>query len=253
MRTNSRSASSSVSTAVRTIRRFKRCSGLWRPGVSRRAIWAPGAWTTPRILVLVVCGFSETIAIFSFNRRFSNVDFPTLDRPIMATVPNFIVSRPRPLLGGFRNQLVHGFALADIAEPFAGQLLDRGRIVLQSIDVSAQRLRRPLEFLDVQFKLLGMVTHRKIARQAHLAETQGEQKQQAGPGADVMRARDHAPLPVQPLPSAILLDDHALPAKLLIAGPASPHGRGISPPDPVPLRSGATDCTSPPDPSGTAI
>src|SRR5688500_10557289 len=29
------------------------------------------------------------MAIFSFNKRFSNVDLPTLDRPMMATVPNF--------------------------------------------------------------------------------------------------------------------------------------------------------------------
>src|SRR5690349_6641965 len=90
MRTKSKSASSSVSTAVLTIRRFKRCCGLCSPGVSNSAICAPGACTTPRILVLVVCGFSDTIAIFSFKRRLSNVDFPTLDRPTMATVPNFM-------------------------------------------------------------------------------------------------------------------------------------------------------------------
>src|ERR1043166_7076425 len=51
------SASSSTSTVVRTMRRLSRCCGLCNPGVSSRAIWASGAWTTPRVLGPLVCGF----------------------------------------------------------------------------------------------------------------------------------------------------------------------------------------------------
>src|SRR5512147_1698130 len=199
IKTNRRSASSSVSTVVRTMRRLRRCSGLWIPGVSNNAICAPGVWTTPRIRVLVVCGFSETIAIFSCKSRFNSVDLPTLDRPIIATVPNFIALRLGPLLCGVRNQLVHGFALAHVTEPFTGQLLDPGWVVLQSINVAAQCLRRPLKFLNVRLELLRKLTHRKIPRQTHLAETEGEEQKQAGTGTNIVRTRHHATLPVQPL------------------------------------------------------
>ena len=40
--------------------------------------------------VRVVCGLSETIAIFSLSSAFSSVDFPTFGRPMMATVPVFM-------------------------------------------------------------------------------------------------------------------------------------------------------------------
>ncbi|MCG3774160.1 MAG: hypothetical protein JW395_0977 [Nitrospira sp.] len=92
------SASSNTSTVVRTMRRLSRCCGLCSPGVSSKAICAPGACKTPRILVLVVCGLSETIAIFCSSNRLSKVDLPTFGRPIIATVPNFIVLRTWPLL-----------------------------------------------------------------------------------------------------------------------------------------------------------
>jgi hypothetical protein len=35
--------------------------------------------------VLVVCGLSDTMAIFSPMMRFSSVDLPALGRPMMAT------------------------------------------------------------------------------------------------------------------------------------------------------------------------
>ncbi len=41
--------------------------------------------------VLVVWGLLDTIEIFSPNRQLSSVDLPTLDRPMIATVPNFMV------------------------------------------------------------------------------------------------------------------------------------------------------------------
>jgi hypothetical protein len=40
--------------------------------------------------VLVVCGLSETIAIFSPISRLSSVDLPALGRPTIDTKPDFI-------------------------------------------------------------------------------------------------------------------------------------------------------------------
>src|SRR5690349_7031519 len=157
------SASSSASTVVRTMRRLSRCCGLCNPGVSSKAICAPGACTTPRILVLVVCGLSETIAIFCSSSRLSNVDLPTLGRPIIATVPNFMALRTWPLLGRGWNQLIDGFPFADVAELFSRQLFDFRRIMLETIDVLPKRAGRPLQLLEVHVQLLGMLAHGEVA------------------------------------------------------------------------------------------
>src|SRR4030042_5147601 len=59
----------------------------WIPGISTKRIWAPGRVLTPVILLQVVCGLGETMAIFSPTRRFRRVDLPTLGRPMMGTTP----------------------------------------------------------------------------------------------------------------------------------------------------------------------
>lgn len=47
--------------------------------------------------VLVVWGLLDTIEIFSPSRQLSSVDLPTLDRPMIATVPNFMVLTTTPV------------------------------------------------------------------------------------------------------------------------------------------------------------
>jgi len=57
------------------------------PGVSTNTNWAPGRCLTPRILVRVVCGLSEMMAILPPRIQFRSVDFPTFGRPTSATKP----------------------------------------------------------------------------------------------------------------------------------------------------------------------
>ena len=84
---STRSAEASASVASRTMAAFIRYSGLWIPGVSTRAISAPGRRATPRMRLRVVCGLSETIATFSPTRALTSVDLPALGRPTTATEP----------------------------------------------------------------------------------------------------------------------------------------------------------------------
>src|SRR5512140_517093 len=67
---------------------FILCIGLWMPGVSMNTIWAPGWFTMPRILFLVVWGLSETMASFSPKRAFRSVDLPTFGLPTMEMKPD---------------------------------------------------------------------------------------------------------------------------------------------------------------------
>src|SRR5262249_45056373 len=59
----------------------------WMPGVSMNTAWPSGVLRMPTTRVRVVCGFGVTMATFVPTRAFRSVDFPTLGRPTMATVP----------------------------------------------------------------------------------------------------------------------------------------------------------------------
>ncbi len=50
--------------------------------------WASGRVRIPKILFLVVLGFSETAAIFSPTRAFIKVDFPTFGLPTTVINPD---------------------------------------------------------------------------------------------------------------------------------------------------------------------
>ena len=67
--------------------------GVWKPGVSKKTICVPFSSLVciPVIRFLVVCGFLETIAIFSPKMAFSRVLFPTFGRPTIATKPVLLV------------------------------------------------------------------------------------------------------------------------------------------------------------------
>src|SRR6185503_4167827 len=60
------------------------------PGVSRKTIWPSGRVRTPIMRVRVVCGLSDTMAIFSPTSLLSSVDLPAFGRPISATVPDLL-------------------------------------------------------------------------------------------------------------------------------------------------------------------
>src|SRR6185436_14974162 len=246
------SASSSTSTVVRTMRRLSRCCGLCNPGVSSKAICAPGACTTPRILVLVVCGLSETMAIFCSSSRLSNVDLPTLGRPIIATVPNFIMLPAEPFLSWRWDQLIHSFTFTHVPELFTRQLLDFRWVMFQTINVPSKRTGRPLQLLNICVQPLGVLTHGEVARQTHIAKDQHHEQQQTHGNSDIMGARHYATPPIQPLPSTILLDDHCRSLTINIAR-AQIHGHDRLHFDPALPRSGGAGYTWLRDPFGTAI
>ena len=93
------SATSTPSTACLAVRlrmRFNalRPRTLCRPGVSTSSSWAESRWTMPRILCRVVCGLGETIERCSPTSAFTNVDLPTLGRPITAIIPQRCTAGP---------------------------------------------------------------------------------------------------------------------------------------------------------------
>src|SRR5438874_11457035 len=82
------SASPMLERTWSIIRTFSLCSGLWMPGVSRKAICPhSGSLRMPTMRLRVVCGFAETIETLWPRMRFSSVDFPAFGRPTMATMP----------------------------------------------------------------------------------------------------------------------------------------------------------------------
>src|SRR5438094_7350037 len=82
------SASPMLARTWSIIRTFSLCSGLWMPGVSRKAICPrSGSLRMPTMRLRVVCGFAETIETLCPRMRFSSVDFPAFGRPTMATIP----------------------------------------------------------------------------------------------------------------------------------------------------------------------
>src|SRR5262245_55378168 len=81
------SASARAARAVSTMRRLSGECALWMPGVSMNTACPSGVLRIPTTRVRVVCGFGVTMATFVPTRAFSSVDFPTLGRPTMATVP----------------------------------------------------------------------------------------------------------------------------------------------------------------------
>ncbi len=55
------------------------------PGLSMKMIWPFSVVLMPRMLIRVVWGLSETMAIFWPRRALRRVDFPVLGRPTRAT------------------------------------------------------------------------------------------------------------------------------------------------------------------------
>ena len=65
------------------------------PGVSIKTIWQSGLLKTPLMEFLVVCGFGETIDIFSPVILLRRVDLPALGLPIIDMKPDLkAISRP---------------------------------------------------------------------------------------------------------------------------------------------------------------
>src|SRR6266542_1407488 len=82
------SASARLARTWSIIRTFSLCSGLWMPGVSRKAICPrSGSLRMPTMRLRVVCGLEETMETLCPRLRFSSVDFPAFGRPTMATMP----------------------------------------------------------------------------------------------------------------------------------------------------------------------
>tara|TARA_B100001750_G_C14964739_1_gene330003 strand:- start:239 stop:472 length:234 start_codon:yes stop_codon:yes gene_type:complete len=61
------------------------------PGVSKNNIWHFEVFSTPKILFLVVFGFSETAEIFLPVKALIRVDLPVLGLPNIEIVPDFIL------------------------------------------------------------------------------------------------------------------------------------------------------------------
>src|SRR5579884_73110 len=262
-RTYSRSPSSKVSRAVRTIRRLSRCCGLCRPGVSRKAISAPGTCAMPKIRVLVVCGLSDTIAIFSFRSRLSSVDFPTFDRPTMETVPDFMSCKEQPAASGeglkisalccslfavrcwLIRKLIDRLALPHESQLLSRQFFDPGRIVLRAFDLQPQRGVAPLQNLDVLFQLTSMLSHRPILDEPHVAEQKRTGQPEPEHHTEKFHHPDRAPLPGQRIRPSVRLNQHDIPRGLRgVQRP--PTGRDTPPSFPVPLRCAAVGYTWPP-------
>src|SRR4030042_3099263 len=106
----------------------------WIPGVSTKRIWAPGRVLTPIILLQVVWGLGETMAIFSPTRRLSRVDLPTLGLPIMGTTPErksliwFFNLLCFFLLDGIADEPLDDRAPLSASEDHLEVLIDRGII-----------------------------------------------------------------------------------------------------------------------------
>lgn len=59
------------------------------PGVSTKTACPRGSLRTPWIGRRVVWGFGVMMATFVPTRELRSVDFPTLERPMMAVMPDF--------------------------------------------------------------------------------------------------------------------------------------------------------------------
>jgi hypothetical protein len=55
------------------------------PGLSMKTVWPRSVVLMPRMLMRVVWGLSETMAIFWPRRALRSVDLPVLGRPTRAT------------------------------------------------------------------------------------------------------------------------------------------------------------------------
>ena len=71
---------------------------MCRPGVSRKTNWQPSRFTTAQMRLRVVWGLLVTMAIFSRTRALVGVDLPTLGRPTMLIIPDFLISIGDPQL-----------------------------------------------------------------------------------------------------------------------------------------------------------
>ncbi len=60
---------------------------MWKPGVSVNTTCASSVFRIARMCRRVVCGLSDTIAIFRPTSAFTSVDLPTFGRPTTATIP----------------------------------------------------------------------------------------------------------------------------------------------------------------------
>ena len=72
---------------------------LCTPGVSRKTNCSSPSVSIPVILFLVVCGFEETIAIFSPRIAFMRVDLPTLGLPLIAINAVLVIFKTFPSAG----------------------------------------------------------------------------------------------------------------------------------------------------------
>src|SRR5690349_9940928 len=138
------------------------------------------------------------------------------------TVPRLLPYRTswaRSLLRSLGNHVVHRFALADVAKPLPGQLFDPARIVLEPVDVPPQARGGPLQLSNVLLKLPGMIPHGKIPRKTHLTKEERQEQQQAHTGGHVLASGRPTPLPIQPFPPSIPLNEHT---SFLPAHPRTP-------------------------------
>src|SRR5919199_1099457 len=96
------------------------------PGVSTNTICAPSTFSTPWMLVRVVCGLRPTMAIFSPNSAFSSVDLPAFGRPRIETKPALVL-----------NALFHGRRLGDThlldSQFVSGEYLNANAIPLHDL------------------------------------------------------------------------------------------------------------------------
>ena len=81
------STSESSASAARLSSLPRASLGLWRPGVSTMTIWQPGAFTTARMRLRVVCATGVAMARRLPQQALSSVDLPALGLPTRATNP----------------------------------------------------------------------------------------------------------------------------------------------------------------------
>ena len=65
---------------------------MCRPGVSTKTNWLSPRVRTPQMRLRVVWGLLVTMATFSPTRALVRVDLPTLGRPQMVMMPDFLIS-----------------------------------------------------------------------------------------------------------------------------------------------------------------
>src|ERR1700674_4607263 len=81
------STSASAARARSLVRSPRVVRGRCRPGVSRRTSWLVGVSRTPRTVVRVVWGRSETMVTLVPTSRLTRVDLPALGRPTIDANP----------------------------------------------------------------------------------------------------------------------------------------------------------------------